>query len=355
MPLRAIVNNEGILAPFLDDEAWQLLKTRVKNEHLDVRLPCCGNVAYLRTSKHGVKHFVHKERDTCTSAPETWQHLKAKHEIVLACKAAGYDTITEVSGDGWRADVLAVKGKVKIAFEIQWSSQTWEETQERQQKYKEAGIRGCWLFKRPPVQYRANNEVPLFKLEITEDAAIVIFNPYSYEYESYDRRINLSEFVTALLHGKIKFCDHLTSLPRQTVRMIFVETRCWKCFKLFHVYYVKDLVTGCGDELKANCFDPQFVAIAISLRSDERYSHIETGDIKERYSKTAGEKYMSFGCPQCDAIVGDFFLFHEIFPEARYSEDKAPAIWEKEITLRHLVSSPDAHWCFPEGGQFCGK
>ncbi len=131
MPLRAIINNEDVLAPFLDDAAWQLFKTRVKNEHLDVRLPCCGGIAYLRTSKHGLNHFVHKERDTCISAPETWQHLKAKREIVLACRSAGYEALTEVSGDGWRADVLAGKGNVKIAFEVQWSPQTWEETQER--------------------------------------------------------------------------------------------------------------------------------------------------------------------------------------------------------------------------------
>lgn len=83
MPLRAIINNEDVLAPFLDDEAWQLLKTQIKNEHLDVRLPCCGSIAYLRTSKHGLNHFVHKERDTCTSAPETWQHLKVNMRLSL--------------------------------------------------------------------------------------------------------------------------------------------------------------------------------------------------------------------------------------------------------------------------------
>lgn len=357
MPLRAIINNEDVLAPYLDDEAWNLLKVRVKHENLDVRLPCCRNAAYLRTSKHGLNHFVHKDRDTCTSAPETWQHLRAKHEIVLACRSAGYEALTEVSGDGWRADVLACKGNVKIAFEVQWSPQTWEETQERQRKYKEAGIRGCWLFKRPPVQSRANNDVPLFKIEVTEEEAVVVFNPYSYEEWNarHNRRIDLTDFVIALLQGKIKFCDHLTSLPRQTVRMVFVEITCWKCAKPFHVYYVQDLVSGCGDNLEANCFDPQFVAIAIRLRSDERYSQIKTGYIKERYSKTINEKYVSFGCPHCDAIVGDFFLRHEILPEARYDEDEAPAIFEEEITLSSLVSAPVNHWCFPPDSKFFCK
>lgn len=105
MPLRAIIGGESILAPFLSDDEWIHLKNRIKDENLITQLPCCGQAAYLRTSKHGIYHFVHKERDNCTSEPETWQHLKAKRDIVLACKAAGYDATTELSGDNWRADI----------------------------------------------------------------------------------------------------------------------------------------------------------------------------------------------------------------------------------------------------------
>lgn len=221
MPLRARIDDQDVLAPFLDDVAWEELKTRVKTEKLELRLPCCDSVAYLRTSKHGVHHFVHKDRDTCTSAPETWQHLKAKAEIVRACRATGYDATTEVEDDGWRADVLATRGNAKIAFEVQWSPQTLEETEQRQQKYKNAGIRGCWFFRHPPPQYEATSELPLFKLEITDEACTIVFNPHGYYdwQQDGDRRISLRDFVTLLLIGKIRYCDRITAKSEQSVEI----------------------------------------------------------------------------------------------------------------------------------------
>lgn len=366
MPLRAIISNEDVLLPLLNDQEWELLKSRVKSENLEVRLPCCGNIAYLRASKHGFHHFVHKDRDVCTTAPETWQHLKAKSEIVLACRSAGYQAITEATGDGWRADILAVKGNTKIAFEVQWSSQSLIETEQRQQRYKEAGIRGCWLFKRPPPKSSSKRDLPLFKLDISEDACTVIFNPYSYQswQEYYERKIPLADFVSALLNSRIKFCNELRSIPRQKARIVFVNLDCWKCHSPYHVYYLHDLKTGCGDTLSIDSatwgnekyyFNPQIVEIVREFIASPQGKHLKLGSIKKRFSRTVGHAYLSFGCPTCDAICGDFFLHHEIFPEARYGEEDAPAMLEKEITLSQLIARDQPHWCFPENGQFCCK
>lgn len=320
-----------------------------------VRIPCCGNPAYLRTSKHDFHHFVHKSIGDCISKHETWQHLKAKQEIVRACRAAGYDASTEVEGDGWRADVLAVKGNARIAFEVQWSSQTWEVTQERQQKFTEMGVRGCWFFKTPPASYKASHEVPLFKLNITNEACTVLFNSYSYESWQEHHKISLPDFVSALLSGKLKFCDELRAAKRQKVRMVFTETDCWSCKKTFHIYYVHNLKSSCGDEVGIDLFDRQMIAMAIDFVKSPEGQHIQLGYIKKRYSKTVNDSYVSFGCPHCDAIVGDFFLRHDILMRAPYYEDEAPAILEKEITLSSQLGRTYPHWCFSQIGDFCCK
>ena len=171
MPLRAIVDGKNITTPFLSDEEWQELKSAVKTQNMDVILPCCNQKGYLRTSSRGMPHFVHyRKSDNCTSKPETWQHLKAKAEVVRACRAAGWDALTEASGDNWRADVLAIRNNIQIAFEIQWSPQTLEETEIRQQRYIDAGVRCCWLFRAPPRGFKARDDIPLFKIEITDES-----------------------------------------------------------------------------------------------------------------------------------------------------------------------------------------
>jgi len=50
----------------------------------------------------------------------------------------------------WIADVLACNAKVRVAFEIQWSKQSYAKTVDRQDKYDRDEVRGCWFFKRPP-------------------------------------------------------------------------------------------------------------------------------------------------------------------------------------------------------------
>ena len=82
------------------------------------------------------------------------EKVQVKSEIVLACKASGYDVSTEVVKTDWRADVLATKGHANIAFEVLLRSQSLEEIFNTQQQYDRHGIRGCWLIKHVPKGYR---------------------------------------------------------------------------------------------------------------------------------------------------------------------------------------------------------
>src|SRR5687768_389107 len=100
MPLRARIDGKEIIAPLLDDAAWEALRQRVTDQNLRVQLPCCEVEGYLRRSKHGTKHFAHKQASAdCLAKGETLEHLRAKAEIVVGCGAAGYQALTEVAGE----------------------------------------------------------------------------------------------------------------------------------------------------------------------------------------------------------------------------------------------------------------
>ena len=64
----------------------------------------------------------------------------------------------------------------------------------------------------------------------------------------------------------------------------------------------------------------------------------QVGEIKERASRTAGETYLSNGCFHCDALLGNFFLFHEELLELLVSEGA--------MGLRALatISVPATEW-----------
>jgi hypothetical protein len=47
------------------------------------------------------------------------------------------------------------------------------------------------------------------------------------------------------------------------------------------------------------------------------------GEVKVRSSRTAGESYVSNGCFHCDALLGNFFLFHEELLEVLVTQGTA--------------------------------
>ena len=174
MPLRSLIDGKEVIAPLLDEDEWNRLKEAVRSKESVILLPCCQRSGFFRTSQLGTHHFVHKRKLDCDWKPETAEHLKIKSETVVACKNAGYGVSSEVSGSDWRADVLATKGSRKIAFEVQWSAQTLEETLDRQERYRRDGVRGCWLFRKIP---NGLYDAPYEQIDALIEAGKVVFGP----------------------------------------------------------------------------------------------------------------------------------------------------------------------------------
>jgi len=209
MPLRCIDSSSGeaVAAYDLDRVQWKRLAETYRHHHHLV-MPCCARAAIPKRSHLGLQFFAHARREGLGCPRETAQHLQAKDLVARAVVAAGWHAETEAQpvADGPIADVLAVSGQRRIAIEVQWSRQTYKETERRHHAWHAAGIRDLWLFRQ--WEYPLAKEIPAFNLLHTADGFHVSvwrdgngFQKPKHVYQS----VELGQFVTGALNGRLKW------------------------------------------------------------------------------------------------------------------------------------------------------
>jgi hypothetical protein len=362
MPLRASVNGVEVLATALSEAEWDALRERVMAEGLRVILPCCGAEGFLRRNHLGTQHFAHKPgANACEMEGETIQHLSAKAEIVRACHASAYQASTEIPGEGWRADVLAWRGKARIAFEVQWSFLRLDECEFRQTRYAQTGVRGCWFFRKPPPALvrggrtgpalKARQDLPLFHLIASVD------NHFAVELNGTQQ--SLGAFVRRLLEGGIRYCENVTATQTQAAEIVLFECPCTRCGYRSVVYAVDPLVradcgllvSAPGSEAETLLVDAHIVAAVANYREMAAGRALRLGDVKLRDGR------MSQGCARCDRAFAPREILDEYAAQRRNAQaDQAAWLgqWEVALPLRSALTMPIAHWCCPaDGVSFC--
>ena len=117
----------------------------------------------------------------------------------------------------------------------------------------------------------------------------------------------------------------------KTVKVRFIPTECYCCGQEHYMYYVIGLINESmpalstyegiyNARIEVDIFDPVLVSSVKQYLANHPELHYSMGEIKERFSKTMSQSYMSFGCPECDALVGDHYL-QEAFWNMEYEPD----------------------------------
>ena len=334
MPLRCMDEHGTVIeATGCSDEEWFSLRERARKAR-NLRMPCCPARAVLKTSKLGTRFFAHKARGACDWKRETDVHLRLKALALTAARDAGWEAQSEVSGhtpDGekWMSDVLAWKGEEKVAVEIQWSGQTNEETWRRQHRYERAGVRGVWLLRQPGFPIAPELAAACIGGSMSEGLRILL--PKYDDAGAQDRKNSLKwlqnlgpeEFLAAVFEGRFLFgTGHISTMS------FGIETgvmECWRCNALTRIVtrfsgragphrpYFRLQDDGCSTNLAA------LVQELTHLRPD-------IGTVKERFSHTLQHSYLSNGCSQCDALIGQF---HE--HDAWYVQEETVGVAELEL------------------------
>ena len=262
---------------------------------------------------------------------ETAEHQALKKAVADACAAAGWDAVIEAGASGFRADVLAVRGGERRAFEVQLSGQTAEALYARQRRYEAAGIDAVWLWPRKALP--ATADLAVFQL-VREG------NAWSIEHDT--RMFTLAEFVRLVLERSIRFFNELIG----RLRVRFVEMQCWRCDEWSHVHWA-DVESRCGQRsLDARISEFSVLdEVGVWIAQEGRHAGIRQGKIKPRHSRTVGRSYLSFGCAACDAIFGDWFVQQALLEGRIYPEDACASF---AIDAHPLARLPLAHWCLPD-------
>ena len=342
MPLSAIVGDDRVVAFLLDEDAWTGLKADLKTGRRSAVLSC-GSEAYGRTSTLGTPHFVHKRGAVCSNhGPESAQHLFAKMVITRAARDAGWDAQPEVPGPDrtWVADVLATRGNLKVALEVQWTEQSLQEFQRRQDRYKEHGVRAVWFTRHTRHLGPSTKDLPVFGLTVDGQKATANIE---------DVAVPLDESVRALLTGRLQHrARHGIHLG--TWATTLHEVTCRKCGLAPVVWKTTARgATPCGQTFwtRSDMFSmrrleshPQ-VLQAVSGKCEGK----PVADIGMITTKDSGGTYNGFTCPNCHAVYGDFYLDRDIANSPSFAGIRT------QITAPLVSHGP--HWCHTAKGVPC--
>jgi hypothetical protein len=146
MPLKATLDGRPIISVLTSDEEWREAQKASKGGAKRLRM-MDGARAYATHSRRDLRYFAHKpnqEREASGGESEEHEGLKAAAARAVQSRA-GWAADVEVLGEGWRADVLAVRGAVKIAIEVQLSAQAKRSTQTRNDRFEASEVTAFWL------------------------------------------------------------------------------------------------------------------------------------------------------------------------------------------------------------------
>ena len=250
--------------------------------------------------------FINEETEKVTEQPIT------KKEFMTAfleiCEGEGWDYKKYYKTDSWKTDILITIGGHRIAFS---AFNSVRNAAKLLPLIEQDGVKSYGLILSPKTDEILN--FGCFSLHRNENVL---------EASVAKTKLPFDTFVKKAVEDKIV---HLTKAKITDVDVIFEQIKCCRCNEPHFIFYTRYLVDENGTRYDENDsdweysddgnfnvpnlqFGDEILELVKQYIAEHPEKNIVMGEIKERYSNTRKESYMSFGCPNCDTIFGDFYL-----------------------------------------------
>ena len=220
--------------------------------------------------------------------------------VLQICENEGWKYKKYYKVNAWKADILISAESQNIAISAFSSASAVAKSMPQGLE----GVKWYGLILSPKKD--TVSSLPCFSLHRNEDAVHVVIA---------ENNVSLESFIKKALENKIV---HLTKAKITAVDVLFEQVECYFCHEPHFIHYVRYLIDEKGkkrDLAYVDDYDLPDLRFGEEILDVIKYyidSHPEKGivmgEVKKRYSRTMEQSYMSFGCPKCDGILGDFYL-----------------------------------------------
>ena len=237
-----------------------------------------------------------------------------KEFIISLANNHGWSVEKNVTGNGWKADIVLNGSNSRVGLML---FKTTRKLKETESAMRAEGVKAYWL---GCEQYNIINRdlMPCFDVKIS---------PSSIDVElSKDKMVSLDTFLFAMMSNRLLKENFITV---KKVKVRFISTQCYWCEAKHYLFMVNGVICDefpslvldvLNSQIPINVFQPEIVKGVKSFLIENPNLNYPMGVIKERFSRTRNEKYLSFGCPQCDGLVGDYYL-NEVLLDYMYEKD----------------------------------
>ena len=248
-----------------------------------------------------------RDIDKAEKAKQKREEKKATKEAILAAaKAHGWSLKKNVVGNGWRADFVIEAPEGRLGVILSRSTKNYPEFH---MAMNAEGIKDCWLGDTYH-DFGDDNLYPCFDVEIKESNVNAIL--------SEKLSIPIDELLCAMLSNRLQIKNYISV---QKLKIRFMPYTCYFCGFEHYIYMVIGFFSEGFPSLEtykglhdSSLTDEELEFKPVIIKSVEDYLskhpelHYLMGNIKDRLSKTRNDAYMSFGCPNCDGLDGDYYI-----------------------------------------------